>query len=152
MGIRVPGMGRLLLILVMLFGGSLIAVSVSQNPTPSDWRNTFLQGLVVAPASIALIAFPIWLSATGALGSRSNDSRKSARWGEGDPGIWVIAAFNVAVLSVFLLVLWHRLDDAERIAQLAFVLLGTFFTLEIAATVVRRIREWWLSRLQSDSG
>ncbi len=151
MGVRVLRTVRLLLILVMLFGGSLIAVSVSQNLTPSDWRNTFLQGFVVAPASIALIAFPIWLSATGAIGSRSSDSRKSAGWGGGDPGIWVIAAFNVAVLSVFLLALWHRLNDAERIAQFAFVLLGVFFTLEIAATVVRRVREWWLSRPRSDS-
>ena len=62
----------------------------------------------------------------------------------------MIAAFNVAVLSVFLLALWHRLNDAERIAQFAFVLLGVFFTLEIAATVVRRVREWWLSRPRSD--
>ena len=71
-------------------------------------------------------AIPARADATGAPGLRSGGQRRSARSIWFDPGVWVIAAFNVAVLGVFLLVLWQRLGDAERIAQLGYVLLGTF--------------------------
>ena len=146
LGNRVSGPGRLLLIVVMLFSGSLVAVSLTHDPTPLEWRSTFLQGFVVAPASLALIAFAVWLSATGAPGLRSGGQRRSARAIWFDPGVWVIAAFNVAVLGVFLLVLWQRLGDAERIAQLGYILLGTFFALEIVDAVSLRIRDLWTRR------
>jgi hypothetical protein len=150
-GNQVPDLARLLMVLVILFVGSLIAVSVSQSPTPPEWRNTLLQGFVVVPGSIALMAFPVWLSATGVLGSWYSGQRTSARRVWIDPGIWVIAAFNIAVFGVSLFALWHRLNDAERIAQLAYVLLAIFFTLEIAAAVVVRIRGWWTSSPRSES-
>ena len=91
-------------------------------------------------------AIPARADATGAPGLRSGGQRRSARSIWFEPGVWVIAAFNVAVLGVFLVVLWQRLGDAERIAQLGYILLGTFYALEIVAAVSLRIRHLWTRR------
>lgn len=147
--VRRASVDMFLLILAALLGGALLAVWSSALDTPSDWLNAVLQGFAAAPAAIVLVALRV--KTTGPAAPAPPSAATASRthrpdWRALPRSVWgrieepILMTLNLGVLAILLLAVSQRLDAMETAARIGYLILGTYFALEVAATVASRWR------------